>query len=80
MAKFSEWLDGLDYELLHGDPEKVEIGEVVYDSRKAGRGSVFVCMRGSTTLLPPKGHRGGDGGDRRGGGERNAPGGSSGDL
>lgn len=49
MAKFSEWLDGLDYELLHGDPEKVEVGEVIYDSRKAGRGSVFVCMRGSTT-------------------------------
>lgn len=49
MARFSEWLTELDYTLLRGEPEKVEVSELAYDSRKAAPGTVFVCIRGSVT-------------------------------
>ena len=49
MAKFSEWLSKLEYEVLHGDPAAVEVNEVVFDSRKADRNAVFVCMKGANT-------------------------------
>ena len=48
MGKLTEWLAGLDYEVLCGDAE-TEVSEVVYDSRKAAPGAVFVCMAGSKT-------------------------------
>ena len=41
-----EWLSELQYELIQGDILK-EVNEVIYDSRKAGKGTVFVCMKGA---------------------------------
>lgn len=41
-----DWLEGLSYTLLQGNLE-TEVQEVVYDSRKAAPGAVFVCMAGS---------------------------------
>lgn len=44
--KLKEWLSELNYELIQGDLE-TEVNEVVYDSRKAAPGAVFVCMKGA---------------------------------
>lgn len=44
--QLKEWLHELSYELLQGDITK-EVEEVVYDSRKAAAGTVFVCMKGA---------------------------------
>ena len=44
--KLREWLSELEYELIQGNLEE-EVREVVYDSRKAEPGCVFVCMRGA---------------------------------
>ncbi len=44
----SEALKSIGCTLLLGDPE-AEVGEVVYDSRKAAPGAVFVCMKGTKT-------------------------------
>lgn len=41
-----DWLGELAYQVLQGDLEQ-EVKEVVYDSRKACPGSVFVCMKGA---------------------------------
>ena len=53
--KLRDWLNELEYELLQGSLEE-EVNEVVYDSRKAAAGAVFVCMRGanvdSHTFIP----------------------------
>ena len=43
-----DWLEGLDYTLLQGRLE-AEVQEVVYDSRKAAPGTVFICMKGTRT-------------------------------
>ena len=43
-----DWLEGLDYTLLQGSLE-AEVQEVVYDSRKAAPGTVFICMKGTRT-------------------------------
>jgi len=43
--KLKSWLKELPYTLLQGSLE-MEVDEVVYDSRKAAPGTVFVCMRG----------------------------------
>ena len=40
------WVNELDYELVRGSLD-VEVTEVVYDSRKAAPGAVFVCMAGT---------------------------------
>ena len=40
------WLGELKYELVSGDTD-VDVTEVVYDSRKAAPGAVFVCMTGT---------------------------------
>ena len=40
------WLNELDYELVRGSLD-AEVTEVVYDSRKAVPGAVFVCMAGT---------------------------------
>lgn len=42
--KLREWLKEMEYELLQGNLDE-EVDDVVYDSRKAAAGSVFVCMR-----------------------------------
>ena len=44
--KIKEWLEGMDYHFLQGNPE-TDVEEVVYDSRKAKAGAVFVCMKGA---------------------------------
>lgn len=44
--KISESLNEIKYTLLLGDPD-AKAEEVVYDSRKAGEGAVFVCMKGT---------------------------------
>ena len=53
--KLKNWLKELPYTLLQGSLE-TEVDEVVYDSRKAAPGTVFVCMRGanvdSHTFIP----------------------------
>ena len=41
-------LDGVDYTCLQGD-EHTLVTDLVYDSRKASKGSVFVCMVGAVT-------------------------------
>ncbi len=44
--KLNNWVGELDYELLTGSLE-TEVQEVAYDSRRAGAGTVFVCMKGT---------------------------------
>ncbi|MDD6101998.1 MAG: UDP-N-acetylmuramoyl-L-alanyl-D-glutamate--2,6-diaminopimelate ligase [Clostridiales bacterium] len=46
--KLSKLLERLEYEILGGNPD-IEIDSLVYDSRKAGPGSVFVCINGTVT-------------------------------
>ena len=46
MDKLKDWLKGLEYQVLAGDPD-MEVSDVVYDSRKAEPHTVFVCMTGS---------------------------------
>ncbi len=46
--KLSDLLKGLEYQLLNGDIE-TEVNDVVYDSRKAGKDNVFVCIVGAVT-------------------------------
>lgn len=41
-----EWLTGVNYKLICGDLNS-QVEEVVYDSRKAASGAVFVCMKGT---------------------------------
>lgn len=44
--RIKEWLTGTEYTLIQGDLD-AEVTDVVYDSRKAKPGVVFVCMRGT---------------------------------
>lgn len=44
--KFREWLSGLDYEVIQGNLD-TEVEDIAYDSRKAGKGMVFLCMKGT---------------------------------
>lgn len=44
--KLGDWLHEMEYELLQGNLEE-EVSEVVYDSRKACPGAIFVCMQGA---------------------------------
>lgn len=46
--KLSEILKGLDYELLQGSADR-DITKIEYDSRKAEKGSLFVCVTGFKT-------------------------------
>lgn len=41
-----DWLCELQYTLLQGSVD-TEVNEVIYDSRKAAPGAVFVCMAGT---------------------------------
>lgn len=43
---FKEWLDGVEYHVLQGELD-IEVNDVVYDSRKAEPGVVFVCIKGT---------------------------------
>ena len=43
-----EWVEALkEYKILLGEPEKEEVKRISYDSRKAEKGDLFLCMRGS---------------------------------
>lgn len=44
--RIKEWLEELEYQLQQGSLD-TEVDEVVYDSRKAGPGAVFICMKGT---------------------------------
>lgn len=44
--KVKEWLINLEYRLQQGSLD-TEVDEVVYDSRKAAPGAVFICMKGT---------------------------------
>lgn len=44
--KLTEIMDGLDFTVLRGNAD-IEIEDIVYDSRKARPGTVFVCMKGA---------------------------------
>lgn len=58
---FKEWLDGVEYHVLQGELD-VEVNDVVYDSRKAEPGVVFVCIKGtrvdSHDFIPEVVHKG----------------------
>ena len=60
---------------LAGDPE---IASVVTDSREAGPGSLFVCIRGERVAGHDHAPRAPDGGEAGGGGRGRAPGGRGG--
>ena len=47
MKKLSDLLEGIDYRLLQGDIDDTEITDLVYDSRKATEGCLFVCVTGA---------------------------------
>ena len=44
--RIRDWLERMDYELVQGSLDS-PAEEVVYDSRKAGKNTVFVCIKGS---------------------------------
>ena len=44
--RIRDWLERMDYELVQGILDS-PVEEVVYDSRKAGKNTVFVCIKGS---------------------------------
>ena len=44
--KLKQWLDGLEFQLIQGSLD-AEVEDVIYDSRKAKSGAVFVCMAGT---------------------------------
>lgn len=46
--KLKEWLKDIKYEVLQGSLD-IDAEDVIYDSRKAGEGAVFVCMTGTRT-------------------------------
>ena len=47
--KLTELLRDIEYEVINGDPEKAEIGSVIYDSRKAEKDCLFVCITGANS-------------------------------
>lgn len=44
--RLKNWLEDIRFELLQGNLEE-EVADVIYDSRKAAPGAVFVCMKGT---------------------------------
>ena len=47
--KLSALLERIEYTCCQGDTEQ-EISSVIYDSRKAGEGSLFICIKGARSL------------------------------
>ena len=47
--RLSELLKGLSYEIITGKDADPEIESLTYDSRKAGKGSLFVCIKGANS-------------------------------
>lgn len=48
MKKLKDLLEHLDYQCLQGTTDK-EITSVVFDSRKAEPGSLFLCIKGAVS-------------------------------
>ena len=46
--RLEKLLEGLEYQCLQGSAD-IEISEVANDSRKAGEGSLFICINGAVT-------------------------------
>ncbi|MDO4268613.1 MAG: Mur ligase domain-containing protein, partial [Eubacteriales bacterium] len=46
--KICDWLKGVPFTLQQGSLD-TEVSEVVFDSRRAAPGAVFVCMKGTRT-------------------------------
>ncbi len=42
-------LNDIDHEIIKGAAENTEVGSLTYDSRKAGEGSLFVCIKGANS-------------------------------
>lgn len=47
MKKLTDLLKNLDYKLVQGDLDNREVEGIVYDSRKAFHGCLFVCVKGA---------------------------------
>ena len=48
MKKLTDLLEHVEYQCLQGTTDK-EITSVVYDSRKAEPGSLFLCIKGAVS-------------------------------
>ena len=46
--RLEKLLEGLEYQCLQGSAD-IEIREVANDSRQAGEGSLFICIKGAVT-------------------------------
>jgi len=47
MKKLADLIQNLDYKLVQGDLDNREVEGIVYDSRKAFHGCLFVCVKGA---------------------------------
>ncbi len=52
MPALKKLLERLDYQCVQGNPD-IEISHLIYDSRKAGKDDLFVCIKGTAV----DGHR-----------------------
>lgn len=48
MRELKRLLEGLEYGITGRDAEGIEIGELVFDSRKLSKGCLFVCITGAS--------------------------------
>ena len=46
MPALKKLLERLDYQCVQGNPD-IEISHLIYDSRKAGKDDLFVCIKGT---------------------------------
>ena len=46
--KLTQLLERLEYEVIQGN-DKIEVTELINDSRKVSEGSVFVCITGAVS-------------------------------
>lgn len=46
MPALKKLLERLDYQCVQGNPD-LEISHLIYDSRKAGKDDLFVCIKGT---------------------------------
>ena len=49
--KLEQLMEGVPYTLVQGSPE-TEINDIIYDSRKAAPGLLFVCIVGTSSTRP----------------------------
>ena len=56
MPALKKLLERLDYQCVQGNSD-IEISHLIYDSRKAGKDDLFVCIKGTDTSLLGKWHK-----------------------